>query len=596
MSGKSKQSGYCATCSICGRLLKNSTLSLHKQSCAPLCSHRCEQLMSVTAAFLQGVVIGRSLCALFGHQSCFYDYHCDTDAVEDDNFANQDDRELVHDEIEKSCCALFHIRENTESIAEGTNPKNSCTLPVDDDVDSSSMFLKRKNVGFENVSSRAKKKAGLALIQNKKPRGKKVKTDESPKMRRGNKGANSKICPADSSQCFQNAEQFSNKKECSECGASFKNDRGLHHHIAMKHRGISADVKKRSNLSCKECGKTYSNYEAHCKKWHSEKSTVFCRLCSKPFKSWTGRTLHMRVVHKVEKPQECEVCGERFSCHREYQHHKAHHHMHKSVCHICGKKFKFKNALKLHLDAHAGIKRHFCEVCGKGFVRITTLCSHRAVVHPTNKEKYFQCDKCPETFSTKWVLNKHLLSKHACGTLLKSIEKNCLPVSDDSNCQACKDAVVGSSQCPAHSKQGNFVCKVCNMSYSSVIQYLQHMKQNHEDKIFQCQSCGKTFSSLQYLKAHMKQHQEPRFACDVCGKKFTYKCNLNAHRSSHYSEKPFQCNVCMKSFRLKFLLKCHMRCHNQELQYICPICGKGFTRQQNVKRHIHQMHSDQEAV
>ena len=55
---------------------------------------------------------------------------------------------------------------------------------------------------------------------------------------------------------------------------------------------------------------------------------------------------------------------------------------------------------------------------------------------------------------------------------------------------------------------------------------------------------------------------------------------------------PFQCEVCSKEFRYNCELKRHFVVHTNERRFACESCGVRYDREQNLKRHIKNKHSE----
>ncbi|KAK7504559.1 hypothetical protein BaRGS_00004045 [Batillaria attramentaria] len=520
--------------------------------------------------FIQGIIVGQSLCVLLGHLSFSSD--CDCTLSLDTSEQLSSGRDFTHSSIADDSAGEFHL-------------DNCSDFPVslsyqDDNVDSKKVQSKG-NISADMVAARDGDDMQHLLRSTASHRKCKSKNAHSKKMKvkTKNKTEHPDVTSLISTEILETApesrvvngvsESTSAKTrrhckrreqlKCRECNKVCSTEQRLYLHYVEKHKEKVTDTDRMRVYPCSDCGKVFgkkTRLTVHRRKCHRDTLKWLCSICEKPFTSRAGVSLHMRMTHNTDSPKNCELCEESFTTYKELYNHKSKsHNIQNCVCHICGKHFKFKSALQPHLDAHAGTIRHFCDVCGRGFVRVTTLSAHRAVAHPDAGDKPFQCKLCLESFPAGWVLKKHvcrpLLEAHKKGLSAKKEEIN--------NCEMCQEAKMTAVKCPLHT-------------------------------VYQCLRCGKQFLSPVYLKVHMKQHQEANFACDICGKKFTYKCNMQNHRTTHFCEKPYQCEVCHKAFRLQSALKTHSRKHREDLQFKCHICGKGLIRRQNLKNHIEKMH------
>lgn len=87
------------------------------------------------------------------------------------------------------------------------------------------------------------------------------------------------------------------------------------------------------------------------------------------------------------------------------------------------------------------------------------------------------------------------------------------------------------------------------------------------------------------------------FWCSLCKKGFFCKSNLNRHNKRKHSEKPqyFDCDLCKKSYKQKISLIVHMRQEHfteKDRKIECPKCDKKFSYKESFKRHIQNIHSD----
>ena len=70
------------------------------------------------------------------------------------------------------------------------------------------------------------------------------------------------------------------------------------------------------------------------------------------------------------------------------------------------------------------------------------------------------------------------------------------------------------------------------------------------------------------LRAHSLTHQRTnpaKFQCNECGRGFTTKGTLNRHLTSHSDSRPFLCPYCHKSFKTYSVCKKHVRTHTNEV-------------------------------
>ncbi|PIO14170.1 hypothetical protein AB205_0010850, partial [Aquarana catesbeiana] len=197
-------------------------------------------------------------------------------------------------------------------------------------------------------------------------------------------------------------------------------------------------------------------------------------------------------------------------------------------CLGCGKSFRMKSELLIHLRSHTSVT-FTCSECGESYTDKNELVIHqRSHKDPSNPEEsssphegdhrgdnLFSCLGCGKSFKTNSELRIHLRSHTRCGR-----------------------------------------------SFTVKAKFLAHQRSHMEESLFSCSDCGKSFSQKAQLLAHQKSHTGKHpFPCPVCGICFSDKANLHKHQRSHTSERPFACSECGKCFTRKENLIKHQRKH-----------------------------------
>lgn len=195
--------------------------------------------------------------------------------------------------------------------------------------------------------------------------------------------------------------------KCEQCNQGFFSRAQYNLHVESEHYNQSI---------CDMCGKKFSNkynLKYHLMETHGqgqETETRKCRVCQKEVRFLR---IHMRRYHTVKKPRKptlCDLCGKEFRTKEGLKMHLMKHQGIKPYqCEYCEKSFTIKDNLKLHIRTHTGEKPHQCPVCQKCFSQITPLKVH---MRTHSGEKPFECFLCNSKFASRTMLNIHKKNKH----------------------------------------------------------------------------------------------------------------------------------------------------------------------------------------
>ncbi|XP_038145888.1 PR domain zinc finger protein 10 isoform X2 [Cyprinodon tularosa] len=263
-------------------------------------------------------------------------------------------------------------------------------------------------------------------------------------------------------------------------------------------------------------------------------------------------------------------------------------------CTLCGKAFRDKDKLDLHLRIHGRDAYTFsCHLCCKSFVSDSALEDH-LLMHTENRS--YSCLLCPETFERLELLKDHV---------------------------------------DVHSVDGCFPCPTCKKTFTDFMQVKKHIRCFHSEKIFQCPDCEKAFCRPDKLRLHMLRHSDRKdFLCSTCGKQFKRKDKLREHMQrmhnpdreakksdrthhskAHKTKVPatdldsfvFKCRLCMMGFRRRGMLVNHLSKRHPEMRidevpeltlpiikpnrdYFCQYCDKVYKSASKRKAHILKNH------
>lgn len=373
-------------------------------------------------------------------------------------------------------------------------------------------------------------------------------------------------------------------------------------------------------------------------------SVFSCQKCDTVLKTAKLLSQHMSSKHKALKYQ-CTTCEESFDNEPSYFDHLL---IHPLECQLCGKTFKRRKYLSLHMKWHMETKPHKCETCGKSFVtkqkldehlnthtgnapiqctdcdksfkRYSNLIQHRNRHHlnvkpktkdyvchcgeilPTKKklewhkeihdDKPKSCHYCSEKFLHTASLTRHIRRTHNESYVPRKERE-----AENIECPVCRVVILKSSlptHMKIHSGERSFPCHICGKDFSTKwnLQLHRWTHASRSARPFKCTLCKASFVRKQDYFGHMHSHRNVRpYTCNHCGCQFVRKYNCYRHMREHEENKKFVCTICNKSFHRRYYLNDHMRVHSGTRPFTCHICGKASTSKSNHNKHVRIHHA-----
>ena len=274
-------------------------------------------------------------------------------------------------------------------------------------------------------------------------------------------------------------------------------------------------------------------------------------------------------------------------------------------CDTCGKTYRCSGGLKLHKAVHdTDVTHKLKHKCDTGHVTVNrTELAYADVCAVTLADtgvKSYPCPVCGQLFSKLYNVKRHIQRKKRC---MENAEKcDTLNITLDATneikpykCGKCMCVFVSSACLKEHAHchdDKRYQCSTCGKLFNTSSGHKKHNVVHTGERPFSCKSCGKTYKNGASLKYHMLTHTGKRpQVCDKCGKSFLGPSALKTHGLSHLTEKIFPCFLCEKSFVCEQHLRQHNKTHTVIKSHLCVTCGKAFKKRTSLRRHM-IIHSD----
>lgn len=278
--------------------------------------------------------------------------------------------------------------------------------------------------------------------------------------------------------------------------------------------------------TCPECVmetvviKTVQKLNAH-KRQHLNPEK--CPYCDKRYTDKNNVAFHIQMYHQegnAQSPSICQVCGKMCPSKVSLLHHMKLHTTAAS-CEICGKVFKERHKLRLHIQRrHEKIKKHECSICKKKLASLDSVQMHLKAYH---SNQVFKCSYCPKTYTSELTYRYHEKKHGEDPTYVgKTYWKDYYTV------------VEGQENKPG------LKLKKCNICGAISKAIGTHLSAVHFPSEFRCTICGMTFKNKQRFEIHVIEHEKGKaHRCPICGREFSDKKNLIAHlRTKQHRDHP----------------------------------------------------------
>ncbi|NXO91345.1 ZN142 protein, partial [Certhia brachydactyla] len=273
-----------------------------------------------------------------------------------------------------------------------------------------------------------------------------------------------------------------------------------------------------------------------------------------------------------------------------------------------------------------GGKLH-CNACSFVCSRVTTITSH--VEDGCRNLEQFWCSLCPEAFRSQRALKSHCAEKHVVHPKEDERQRTKLPEGDPPSvekdqpselpldaappkatlpkrrrfsCPTCPFTCHQERAMKTHKKRGcvtlgEFRCTSCPFT-SKVAKALRlhrrlHRKHYSKRPQLQCRQCEFTCKQARCLRQHIRiKHEGVKpHKCHYCEFSTTRRYRLEAHQSLHTGVGRIACGICSQTFGTNSKLRIHrLRVHEKTPTHFCPLCDYSSYLQNDITRHVNSCH------
>lgn len=289
-------------------------------------------------------------------------------------------------------------------------------------------------------------------------------------------------------------------KQCKACQVVFPTVEELYVHLESVHEMTGEFMCEK----CDICFACPSGLDEHKCVQKRSKGVYHCNIenCTETFSSYRGCMKHKHEKHGIKKYL-CNLCGQRFLINSNLKTHQewAHKIGESKECKICHQVFSGPNTLRSHMLSHATEYKYNCEICGKVYKYRAGLKVHMDHAHRKDQEKkLFTCEVCGSTYTKKGSLNHHIIiSNH-----MTEKQKSAMRLAKK--------------------------CKHCGKLFGCNTKLSRHISQVHmREKKHSCHFCGKGFDDTSNLRQHLQTHTGEKPNCEICKMSFRSRRKLCGH-------------------------------------------------------------------
>ncbi|NXC20466.1 ZN142 protein, partial [Corythaeola cristata] len=273
-----------------------------------------------------------------------------------------------------------------------------------------------------------------------------------------------------------------------------------------------------------------------------------------------------------------------------------------------------------------GGKLH-CNACSFVCSRVSTITSH--VEDGCRSLEQFWCSLCSEVFRSQRALKSHCTDKHVVHPeedgpqspefsegdpasvetdrpseppLDAAPPKVAMPKRRRFSCPTCPFTCHQERAMKTHKKRGcvmlgEFRCASCPFTSKAAkalrLHRRLHRKHYSKRPQLQCRQCEFTCKQARCLRQHVRiKHEGVKpHKCRYCEFSTTRRYRLEAHQSRHTGVGRIACGICSQTFGTNSKLRIHrLRVHEKTPTHFCPLCDYSSYLQNDITRHVNSCH------
>uniref|UniRef100_A0A8C5GD92 Zinc finger protein 687a-like n=1 Tax=Gouania willdenowi TaxID=441366 RepID=A0A8C5GD92_GOUWI len=261
-------------------------------------------------------------------------------------------------------------------------------------------------------------------------------------------------------------------------------------------------------------------------------------------------------------------------------------------CFSCQSCFQVREDYISHMREKHGktLKKFPCDKCGSSFSSSSNMMRHMKDKH-SDGTRGFPCQFCTDdekTFSSKSMLEKHLLQKHSIDTAKQEAVTDAESSSEQDNSFSSRRRRRRKAVKIEHEEESpdkmRYRCAPCGFTTEDQPEFLEHISQHKpggaESRSLQCLQCGACFTSTSSLSRHRFITHKVK---DPLGDQ---QPGLSGHLGSSPGSSRNHEDGPPVNGSLESPQPSSSQGNEEEEALICKVCGKGFEKSADLNTHF----------